>query len=295
MATANQIWKQSQIGLTAEQRQAAPAAQATLAQYEALAANAERERLAQQQRELARQAEVKAGYDQQLAYSQQAGNQAYQTLQANYDPILADALATRQRNMERVDKYGASMRDDLNVRNQQALAAASQSAIKRGLGNTTIYDSLQRGQNFDNTRQHLALEDQLLQNRIATDSNLSGAYQGVMMNRAGALNQQANQNIGNANQLAGAKLGYIGNISEDMNAFNSVANLYSQGYQLANQNNQAALDRQNQLLMQQRSQSYSQPVQTYGAAPLSGFQMAGQTTNQIQPIQRGSFVGSRYT
>lgn len=211
--------------------------------YAGLAASAEQERQRLLQREQARQDEVRAGYAQQIAKSSAAGQQAYSTLESNYAPIVADALATRERNMGRIDQYGASARQDLDIQNRQRLAAASQSAIQRGLGNTTIMDSLRRGQNFDNTRQTLALEDQLLQNRISTDSNLSGVYQGAMQNRAQALGQQYNTNISNDNQLADRRLGYIGGIQEDMNGFNSVANLYSQGLQMDNANRQAQLER----------------------------------------------------
>lgn len=191
MATANQIWKM--------QQNFGGGSAGGVNAYAGLAAQADAERLAQQQRATARQQQVIGGYDH----------------------LQADALATRDRNMARVDQYGASARQDLDIKNRQAMAAARQSAIQRGLGNTTIYDSLQRGQQFDNTRQHLALEDQLLQNRISTDSNLSAAYQ----------------------QMGDRRLGYIGGIQEDMSAFNSVANLYSQGLQMQNSNQQAALDR----------------------------------------------------
>ncbi len=126
---------------------------------------------------------------------------------------------------------------------QAAMAAAQQSAVQRGLGNTTIMNSLQRGAAFDATRQNLALEDQLLANRISTDSSLSNAYQGVLQNRAQGLASQWNQNIANDNQLAQNRLGYIGGIQENMDGFNAVANLYSQGLQMQNQNEQAEIDR----------------------------------------------------
>lgn len=151
------------------------------------------------------------------------GDQGYAALQGNYDAIAADAAATRDRNMGRIDQYGASMRQDLDIAGQQALAKASQSAIMRGLGNTTIQDSLVRGQNFDNGRQRLALEDQLLQNRISTDSSLSGAYQGVLQNRAQGLAGQWNANT----------------------------NLYTQQQQMDNANQQAALARAAQYPQQQ--------------------------------------------
>lgn len=211
--------------------------------YYALAQAADKERQAIAKRDAERQKAVIGGYDQQMANSRAAGQQGYDMLAKNYDAIAADAAATRARNMGRIDQYGNSMRQDLAIKNQQALAAAQQSAIKRGLGNTTITDSLVRGQNFDNTRQMLTLEDQLLANRISTDSNLSGAYQNVLQNRATGLASQWNQNIANDNQLATNRLGYIGGIQENMDGFNTVANLYSQGLQMENQNYLAYKDR----------------------------------------------------
>lgn len=233
---------------------------ASVVDYTALAQAADRERLGIQQRDAQRQNAVIGGYDAQMLNSRNAGNDAYGVLQGNYDAIAADAAATRARNMARVDQYGGSMRQDLAIKNQQALAAANQSAIKRGLGNTTIADSLARGVNFDNTRQQMALEDQLLQNRIATDSNLSGAYQGVLANRAGALNQQANQNISNDNGLAQNRLGYIGGIQENMDGFNTVANLYSQQLQMENANQQADLDRQLRIKQMSSTPAYTMTV-----------------------------------
>lgn len=210
--------------------------------YAALAAMADKERVANMQRAAERQNAVIGGYDQQMLNSRALGQQGYDKLSESYDPIAADAAATRDRNMQRIDAYGNSMRSDLAIKNQQALAAASQSAIKRGLGNMTIQDSLVRGQNFDNTRQVLSLEDQLLQNRISTDTSLSANYQNVLTSRAKDLASQWNTNISNENQLANARLGYIGNIQDDK-GYADIANIYSQGLQLQNQNQQAEYDR----------------------------------------------------
>lgn len=142
-------------------------------------------------------------------------DQGYAALQDNYDAISADALDTRERNMGRIEKYGDSMRQDLDVANKYNLAKSAQAAIMRGLGNTTIQDSMIRGQNFDNTRQKLALEDQLLQNRISSDTSLSNMYQGVLQNRAQGLSSQWNTNL----------------------------NLYTQQMQMENANEQARLAR----------------------------------------------------
>lgn len=209
------------------------------------AAQAERQNLAQ--RAADRQNAVLSGYGQQIMNNRALGDQAYNTLAANYDQLVSDASATRDRNMARVDQYGQSLRQDLALKNKAALAAASQSAIGRGLGNTTIQDSLVRGQNFDNTRQLMSLEDSLLQNRIATDSNLSATYQAALGNRAGALNQQANQNIGNENQLTSQRLGYLGSIQDDPSGFDRVSGLYQNLWQAQDAAYQAEQDRLSRL------------------------------------------------
>lgn len=145
----------------------------------------------------------------------QLADYGYDTLSRNYDDITADAKDTRERNMGRIEKYGDSMRQDLDVANKYNLAKSSQQAIMRGLGNTTIQDSMVRGQTFDNNRQKLALEDQLLQNRISSDTSLSNMYQGVLKDRAQGLASQWNTNM----------------------------NLYTQQLQMQNANEQAALAR----------------------------------------------------
>jgi len=211
--------------------------------YAGLAQAADQERQMNMQRAAERQNAVIGGYDQQIAASRARGQQGYAQLKSDYDALAADALATRQRNMDRIDQYGNSMRQDLDIQNQQRLAAARQSAIQRGLGNTTIQDSLVRGQNFDNTRQQLSLEDQLLQNRIATDSQLSGVYQGALQNRAQALNSQRNTDAERDNALVQNQLGYIGGIQDDQEGFRTVADLYTQLWQMQNANAEAQKDR----------------------------------------------------
>jgi len=222
--------------------------------FAALANATAAERNASMAREAAREAKTTAGWDQQIESSRLMGQQGYDRLSQDYGLLTADAEATRARNLERVNQYGNSMREDLRIKNIQNLAASRQSAIQRGLGNTTIYNSLERGANFDNTRQVMSLEDQLLQNRITTDSNLSKTYQDTLQSRATGLANQWQQNIGNANQLASSKLGYIGSILEDKD-YDRVSNIYAQGLaqtnanqqaaiQLANANQQAAYDRQ---------------------------------------------------
>ena len=211
--------------------------------FNTLAQATDQERLAQQQRAIDRQNSVIGGYDQQIQNSRAMGDKGYQQLASDYDLLTADAKDTRSRNMARVDQYGNSMRSDLNIKSQQAMASASQNAIKRGLGNTTVADSLQRGAAFDNTRQQLALEDQLLQNRISTDMNLSSAYQNTLNTRASGLASQFNQNMNNENSLTSQRLGYIGGIQEDTQGLGMVSNLYAQGLGMENDNTQRGMDR----------------------------------------------------
>lgn len=196
--------------------------------YNMLAAASQQANQQMMDRAAARQAAVLAGYQQQIGNSRAMSDQAYRQLQGGYQQVVSDADATRSRNMGRIDQYGQSLRQDLAAQNQAAMAAAQYAAIKRGLGNTTISDSLQRGQRFDNQRNMLALEDQLLMNRINTDTQLSGTYQTALANRAQALNSQANQNLGMENQLTGQRLQYIGGLQDDMQGFDRTANLYSQ-------------------------------------------------------------------
>lgn len=208
-----------------------------------LGAAADSQRQAAAQRDADRNNAILSGYDQQISNSRMLADQGYQNFSDNYAGVTADAAATRDRNMTRINQYGDSMRSDLDIRNKQALAAASQSAIKRGLGNTTISDSLQRGQAFDNTRQKLSLEDQLLQNQISTDASLSQAYQNTLQNRATGLASQWNQNMANENGLTGNRLNYLAGIKQEAPTFSDISNIYQQDLQMQNSNQQAALNR----------------------------------------------------
>lgn len=193
-----------------------------------IGAAADRERQESARRNAERSNSIISGYDQQIGNSQRMSDADYQQSQNDYAGITADANATRARNMGRIDQYGQAARSDLNIKNKQALAAASQSAISRGLGNTTIRDSLQRGQNFDNSRQMMNLEDQLLQNRISTDSNLSNSYQNTLQTRAQFLQNQRAQKLANEQALRGRQLQFIEGINDEGPSFNDVSNYYMQ-------------------------------------------------------------------
>lgn len=193
-----------------------------------LGAAAQAERDAANQRNAERSAAILGGYEQQIGNSRALGDMGYQNLANNYAGIADDAAATRARNMERIDQYGNSLRSDLNIKSQQAISAAAQSAIKRGLGNTTIQDSAVRGANFDANRQRMNLEDQLLQNRISTDASLSKNYQDTLQARAQGLANQWNQNTATENSLTGRRLQFLEDINDQGPSFNDVGNYYMQ-------------------------------------------------------------------
>lgn len=113
--------------------------------YQTLANAAAAERQQLMQRAAERQNAVLGGYGQMIQNNRLLGDQALAAMGSDYDRVAQDASATRDRNMARVDQYGNSMRQDLDLQRRQQLAAAQYGAIKRGLGNTTITDSLARG------------------------------------------------------------------------------------------------------------------------------------------------------
>lgn len=114
------------------------------------------------------------------------------TILGGYGQRLANSRMVADQNQAMVDQFGNSQRQFIEDQNTRNLAAASTSANRRGLGNTTIRDSLERGVNADFYRANLGLEDQLLGNRL----NVS------------------NQNIGRENEMTDQRLQYLANIED---------------------------------------------------------------------------------
>lgn len=125
---------------------------------------------------------------------------------AGYDQQIANNRGLADAQMGYVDAYGTSQQAALDQQLAQQKAQARQSAIKRGLGNTTIQNALDRGVNADYARSKMQLQDQLLQNR---------------------LNQQQT-NIGTENKLTGDRLGFLSAIQNPYPTLADISNLYLQ-------------------------------------------------------------------
>jgi len=136
-----------------------------------LAERARQEAAAKTQENLERGNAILAGYDQALANNR----------------LMSDATLAANAG------YGNSMRQQLSNDYQKRLAASNQSAMRRGLGNTTIRDSLNRGVTSAYDFSRMQLEDQLTQRNI----NLMGD----------AINRE--------NLAASARLGFLGSIQND--------------------------------------------------------------------------------
>lgn len=145
-----------------------------------------------------------------MAQSAQAGQQENaqrgQAILSGYGQQIANNRGFADQQMGYVDAYGGSQREALRQQFVQQQAKARQAAIKRGLGNTTIQNSLDRGVNADYARANMQLEDQLLQNRL----------------------NQNQTNIGIENKLTGDRLGFLSAIQNPYPTLADISNLYLQ-------------------------------------------------------------------
>ncbi len=148
--------------------------------------------------------------------------------QQNYDNVLQgyrDMISSFSGNGGVVDRgyqnmingyandFGAGQRNQLALQRDQNMGNAQQSAISRGLGNTTTLDALTRGVNSDYGNSLLNLNDQIATNKAgmqqnylnwAADANKSvlgiqGAQQDFM---GGAFNQKYGAGAQYASQAA---------------------------------------------------------------------------------------------
>lgn len=115
------------------------------------------------------------------------------TILAGYDQSIANNRAISDQIMAMNAGYGQSMQQQLQNDYAARLGASNQSAIRRGLGNTTIRDSLNRGVTSAYDLARMQLGDQLTQRNIglATDA------------------------LGRENQGTAQRLGFLGSIQND--------------------------------------------------------------------------------
>jgi len=132
--------------------------------------------------------QIMSGYQNQ----QNAFNQGTQNINAGYNNML------NQQNA-----YGRSMAVATDQAYQRQIANNAQSAISRGLGNTTVLDSMQRGANYDLANAKINNFD-LLQNRKLGIQQAQLGYQG-----------QAQQGLAG---LQGQQLGFQGQLGNQSNS-----------------------------------------------------------------------------
>lgn len=150
---------------------------------------------------------ILAGYQQAIAqYST-----AQQAIQAGYSNLYNQVL-------NQVKDIGAARRNEIGSSYEKALASGSQTLIDRGLGNSTIQMSLQRGVESDRQRALTQLSDD--------QAKMLGDYMS-QLGLAGLKNQS--EGLGGATGLVLSQLGWM----NSMNAAYPDAGLYGQLAQMS--------------------------------------------------------------
>lgn len=99
--------------------------------------------------------------------------QNYANIMSGYQGLTSSVLG----NLKGID---ASQRQAITDSYAQQSGAASQSMISRGLGNSTVQDSVQRGLSFDRTKADIALTNQTQQLYAGYQANLGSQQLGFM-------------------------------------------------------------------------------------------------------------------
>lgn len=97
-----------------------------------------------------------------ISSMQTAGDQQKNDSLAQYKALLAAVANTRKGVEGQFDQLGQSGLNDINMQQQKALGGLNQNLVSRGLGNTTIANSMTNGINRNAT-----MERQNLQSGIA--------------------------------------------------------------------------------------------------------------------------------
>lgn len=117
--------------------------------------------------------DLAAGYQTALDAANAANDARYQT-------AVQETLGLRDRTMEGINSLGDTQRRDIDDNLARANANTTQSAINRGLYNTTILDSLQQGNQRTADRANQSLEESLNRQRIDADLATTQNYTGLL-------------------------------------------------------------------------------------------------------------------
>jgi hypothetical protein len=130
--------------------------------------------------------------------------------------ILGNDQDRFDRNTERVDSLGDQDRFRLDQRFDQLGADTEQNATGRGLGNTTIRDTMQRGVTEARQQAHNDLSDQLLREKLGVDMQLSGDQ---IARKERLLGQADARNTSNRSETRG-------NLAEMLQFLERIQNVY---------------------------------------------------------------------
>lgn len=215
---------------------------------------------------------------------------ALQANQANYNNILAgyqqtmqnqtsaqDAIARGYADLSNsvlagIDNIGSAQSQQIKNQYQQASGATAQSMISRGLGNTTIQDSMQAGLTQQEALAQNSLQNQIASTKAGYQSNLGLAglaYQGQAASANSSLAQ---------NQLAWMN---------SVNAPYPNAGLYAQLAQQYGATDQANQDRAMQQQALKRVGGFGMAQSGYGLS--GGFSSGGGEVSGAFPTSRGGY------
>lgn len=174
---------------------------------------------------------------------QSAYDQARDENSARYRDILAGMQNRYERNMNALRGAGQQEARDINTNYDRQAAARRQSLIARGLGDSTVSDTMQMGNERERTDAQGRLQERLRQQQISLDAQLSGDVLNFMERRDDTypdLNQlmQLAQGMGEAGYGSGGGGGggwgggggYVspgGGGGGGMGFFNPIAGMYA--------------------------------------------------------------------
>ena len=176
---------------------------------------------------------------------------------ADYKQRYADINSKYNQLFKQQSAYGAAAQNALDRQYGAQAGATQQSLVSRGLGNTTVLDSAQRGLTYDKASAGLQLNDFLLnrQNQIVQ----------------GQLGYMANAQQGIAG-IYGAQLGWQGGVAQQQDML---------ARQQANQLQLQAAQTNNQLELQRNQQRFQVLNQPSGYTASTGFAGALQGSTGI--------------
>ncbi len=138
--------------------------------------------------------EIVALYNVMLDRSENEAN-ALTSIYTNYDDVIDRIITGLPQNADDyaakidglLDGYGASMRDEINIRFDNELAKARQDLVSKGLFNATVWTTSSSGIELLRSRALAELEDKIVERKLAS----AGDVQRIKMEISNRLEQAA--------------------------------------------------------------------------------------------------------